>query len=179
MGVGHGNGIAALVIRITAMAFDMGQGHIRKAGRIERLPEIPIEHRTARSGAPALALPAVDPTGEAIDQIFAVGADGQAFGARQLLKALQQRQTSAELHAVVGGLRLRATQLLNAAITETQQRAPASRPGVAPAGAITGSGHHHRGVVNSRGSFGRHHWNLITGAGHSENRLARGWHIFL
>ena len=90
MGVGHRDGITTFVIGITAMAFDMGQGHIRKTRCIQRLPEIAVEHSATRGGAPTLALPAIDPTGEAIDQILAVGTDGQAFGTRQLLQALER-----------------------------------------------------------------------------------------
>jgi hypothetical protein len=59
----------------------------------------------------------------------------------QLLKPLQHLQRGLQFHAVVGGVGRMATEFLNTAVFETQQRAPTSRTWVAAAGTIRRCSH--------------------------------------
>ena len=77
LGERNRNLIHPIVVRITAVAFHVGERHIIQPRGIQGFPEILIEHRLAGRSLPALALPALDPGAEAIDQIFAVGAQGE------------------------------------------------------------------------------------------------------
>ena len=77
LGERNRNLIHPIVVRITAVAFHVGERQIIQPGCIQGLPEVLVQHRLAGRSLPALALPALDPGAEAIDQIFAVGAQGE------------------------------------------------------------------------------------------------------
>ena len=78
MGERHGDAIHPFVVWITAVAFDVAQGDVVQAGGIQGLPEVLVEHGLTSSRFPALALPAFDPGAQAINQVFAVGAQGES-----------------------------------------------------------------------------------------------------
>ena len=99
---------------------------------IEPLPQIDVLDRLLVGGAPAVPLPAVDPAGDALTHILAVGVEIDGAGP---LQRFQRRDRRHQLHAVVGGVRLAALQLL-LDVAEFQDRAPAARPGIARAGAV-------------------------------------------
>ena len=69
---------------------------------VEFLPEVLIHHRALRLRTPAVALPAVNPGGDAVLQVFGVGddLDFARFGER-----FEAADGGGQLHAVVGGVR--------------------------------------------------------------------------
>src|SRR5271166_4141558 len=95
-------------------------------------PEVLVLDRLLVGGAPAVALPDVEPTGHAAAQILRVRVQAHQAGALQRLERLDRRR---ELHAVVGGERLAALQLL-LLLAVAKHRAPAAGPRVARAGAV-------------------------------------------
>src|ERR1700729_1306530 len=103
---------------------------VRCARGVEALPQLDILHRLLVGGAPAVLLPAVDPLGDAVAHIDAVGEE--AYAAR----ALQRLQP----HAVVGGGRIAAGEFALAVfplrLLDAEDRAPASRSGISAAGAV-------------------------------------------
>jgi hypothetical protein len=74
----------------------------------------------------------VDPFRDAVLQIFAVGVD---VGDAGKFQRLQRRDRRHQLHAVVGGLRLAAFQLLFT-IAESEHGSPAARPRIPRTGAV-------------------------------------------
>ena len=120
------------------MALHVGERHIGQACCIQSLPEVLIEHRLTGRRLPALALPPGHPGAKSIDQVFAVGPQGEVGMARQLRQARQQSEGCLQLHAVVGGRRIGSTELLHTAVFETNQRTPAPGTGVSAAGSIGG-----------------------------------------
>ena len=123
------------------MTFHVTQRHVRQARLIEGLPEVLVEHRFPSGRFPSLALPAGHPGTEAINQIFAVGAQHQIGVTGKLRQSLQHRQGRLELHAVVGGGRGGAAELLHTAVLEANQSAPPSGTGVAAACSVGGCSH--------------------------------------
>src|SRR3974390_283125 len=101
-------------------------------GRIEAAPHIFVLDRLPVRGAPAVALPAVEPSGHAAAQILRVGV--QAYGAwtGQRIERLDRRR---EFHAVIGGEGLAALQLLRAGAV-AQHGAPPAGSRIARAGAV-------------------------------------------
>src|SRR5262249_15559732 len=100
--------------------------------RVEALPEIDVLDRLLVGGAPAVALPLIDPRHDAVAQILAVGVDVDEAGALERLERGDRRH---QLHAVVGGVGLATLQLLDV-IAEGEDRAPAAGTGIARAGAV-------------------------------------------
>src|SRR5258706_1674650 len=100
--------------------------------RIELLPEVDILDGLLVGGEPALALQGVDPLRDAILYVDGVGVDPHVARPRQGLERADDRH---QLHAVVGGRRLAAEELLLLA-AEAQDRAPAAGAGIAAAGAV-------------------------------------------
>src|SRR3954451_19309553 len=74
----------------------------------------------------------MDPAGDALTDILAVGIE---IDAARLLQRLQRRDRRHQLHAVVGGVRLKALQFL-LGFAEFQDRTPAARAGIAGTGAV-------------------------------------------
>src|SRR5277367_1151502 len=115
------------------MALDPVPAHLmRLECRVEPLPEIDVLDRLFVGGAPAVLLPAMDPAGNALAHILAVGDEIDGAG---LFQRLQRRDRRHQLHAVVGGVRLAALQFLFG-IAEFEDRAPAAGPGISRAGAV-------------------------------------------
>src|SRR6202048_2063480 len=125
--------IGALVLVVAGMARDPAPAHrMRLQRRSEALPEFGILDRLLVGGAPAVFLPAMDPAGDALAHILAVG--GEIDHAGPFL-CLQRRDRRHQLHAVVGGVRLAALQLFFG-VAESEDRAPAAGPGISRAGAV-------------------------------------------
>src|SRR3546814_11944928 len=78
-------------------------------GGDERLPEIGVLDRFLRRGLPAVLAPAVDPSGEPVHHVAAVGGERDAAWA---LECVQRLDHGGQLHAVVGGVGRAARQLL-------------------------------------------------------------------
>src|ERR1700759_734189 len=99
---------------------------------VEALPQLDILHRLLVRGAPSVLLPAVDPLGDAVAHVDAVGEETHAARPLQRLQPLDGRH---QLHAVVGGGRIAAGEFA-LPTADAQDRAPAARSGISAAGAI-------------------------------------------
>src|SRR5688572_2855807 len=99
---------------------------------VQLAPQVGVLDVLPVGGAPAVALPAVDPLRDALLHVLRVGVQAHPAGP---LERLERADHGRELHAVVGRSRLAAPQLLLHAL-RAQQRSPAARAGVAPAGAV-------------------------------------------
>src|SRR5690242_13810466 len=97
---------------------------------IERLPEVLVDHRLFRRRHPALSLPAVNPGGDAVLEVFGIGHD---FHFATLFERAQALDRGHQLHAVVRRVRLAAPKLLFVAVVP-QNAGPASRAWVAETG---------------------------------------------
>ena len=100
--------------------------------RVEAPPQIGVLDRRLVGGAPAVALPFVDPAHDAVAQVLAVGVDVDQAGP---LERFERRNRRHQLHAVVGGVGLAAPHLFDM-IAEGEDRAPTARPRIAGAGAV-------------------------------------------
>src|SRR6266404_2256528 len=125
--------VGALVVVVAGVAFDPVPVHLMRFQRgVEPLPQIDILDRLLVRGAPAVLLPAMDPAGDALADILAVGGEVDHAG---FLERFQRRDRRHQFHAVVGGVRLAALQFL-LGVAEFQDRAPAAGAGIARAGAV-------------------------------------------
>src|SRR5215510_14046464 len=105
---------------------------VRQNGGVKLLPEIGVLDRLLVGGAPAIALPAVNPLHDAVAQILAVGME---IDQARPIQGLQGRNRSQEFHAIIGGVRLAALELL-LVVAEGKDRAPAARPRIAGTGSV-------------------------------------------
>src|SRR5205809_7710376 len=106
VGGGAGEGVDAVVLGVAAVALDpVPFDSVARDGFQQFLPQVGILDRLAVGGAPAIALPAVDPAGDAVADVDAVG--GQADATR-LLERVEGLDRRLQLHAVVGGQRFAA-----------------------------------------------------------------------
>src|SRR5262245_6309128 len=101
-------------------------------GRVEPLPQVGILDRLLLTGAPAVALPALDPRADTLLEILRIGMD---IDDARTLQRLQRRNRSHQLHTVVGGRGLAAGPVL-ATRTRRQGRAPPAGPRIARAAAV-------------------------------------------
>ena len=101
-------------------------------GQVERLPELTVLYRLLLAGLPAVPLPAMDPFGDAVHDVFAVGIEVDSAG---LLQRIERGDGGKQFHAVVGCLGLAARQFLGHAAV-AQHCAPAAGPGIAGAGTV-------------------------------------------
>ena len=99
---------------------------------IEQLPEIGILDRFFIRCLPAIALPAVNPLVDALQDVLRIGVN---LPANRALQRLNGADGSHQLHAVVGGCFL-ATPEFFFFVPSAQDRSPAARAGVPLAGAI-------------------------------------------
>ena len=99
---------------------------------VQCLPEILVDHRLLGRRHPALALPAVNPGGDAVLQVLGIG---DHFHLAGFVQRAQAFDGGAQLHAVVGGVRLAIPTFPSCAVV-AQNAGPAARAGVAQAGAI-------------------------------------------
>src|SRR5258708_20245971 len=100
--------------------------------RVEPLPKIDVLDRLAVCGAPAVALPLVDPRENAVAQVLAVGVNVHETGA---LECFQRRDCGHQIHAVVRGVSLASLQRL-LLIAKGEDGPPSARPRIAGASAI-------------------------------------------
>src|SRR6202044_1402946 len=83
-------------------------------------------------GAPAVLFPAMDPAGDALTDILAVGIEVDRTG---FFQRLPRRDRRHQLHAVVGGVGLAALHLFFD-VAEFENGAPPARARIARAGAV-------------------------------------------
>src|SRR5687768_2777685 len=125
--------VGSLVFRVSGVPFHPEPLDFMLLGKFVQLPpEILVLDRLLVGGAPAAALPAVNPLGDALLHVLRIGEKPYPAGA---LERLERADHRGKLHAVVGGRRLAAPQLLFHALGP-QQRAPAARTRVSAAGAV-------------------------------------------
>src|SRR5699024_2832666 len=113
-------------------------GHlVGRRGGVESPPEVVVLDRLPCGCRPPVRFPSVDPAGDAVAEIGAVGDDVEGRGAAQ---GLERGDGGHELHAVVGGHGLAALELARLegapAFAGEEERAPAAGAGVAGAGAV-------------------------------------------
>src|SRR5690606_1153534 len=111
---------------------------VARRGLVERLPQILVAHGLAVRGPPPVSLPALKPLGDASLHVGGIGVQPHPAWP---LQGLERLDRSGQFHAVVGGGVLGARRL-PAVPAGAQHRAPAARPGIAPAGAVGTNLHH-------------------------------------
>src|SRR5690606_1780700 len=131
--LGAGQLVDALVFRVAVVALDPFPGELVRGRRRDQLvPEALLADRLLADTDPALLLPAGNPLGHSVDDVAAVGMDGD-------FARLDQRAETADhgghLHAVVGRVRLAAAQFLLVP-AHSEQRRPAAGAGIALAGSV-------------------------------------------
>src|SRR5690606_10584563 len=125
--------VGALVLRMARVAPHPVPGDlVAPACLAERLPKLGIFHGLPVGRAPAVALPSLDPTGNAVAHIVAVGVELDLAG---LLQRRQRLDRGRQFHAVVGRQSLAAGQFAHLAVV-AQDRAPAAGPRIAGACAV-------------------------------------------
>ena len=105
------------------MPFDV----LRRGGRIQPLPQILILDRLARGGAPAARLPVRQPFGDALQHVLRIGVQLHRAAALQRAERLDRGR---ELHAVVGGRRLRRPTASLRSLPATSSAAQPPGPGL-------------------------------------------------
>ena len=127
--------VAALVFRVFAVAANPVEGKaVRLAKFVEFAPEVFVLDWFFGSGLPPTRDPLVEPFVEAIEDVLAVRMD---FDITRFLDGAKAFDDRGELHAVVGGVALGACLLFfPAAVGMFEDERPASRPGIARAGAV-------------------------------------------
>src|SRR5712691_2276149 len=122
--------VGALVEIVAGVAAHPVPAHVvLLEGRVEPLPQIDVLDRLAVGGAPAVALPLLDPAGDAAAQILAVGVEVDAAGPLERLERGDRRH---QLHPIVGRMRVAALDLL-LVVVPGEDRAPPARPRIARA----------------------------------------------
>src|SRR5215831_4748194 len=99
---------------------------------IEALPQIGVLDRLPVAGLPAVAFPALNPVGDSLAQILAVGME---IDIARALERFESHDGGRQFHPVVGCVRLAALELAGVA-APLQNCAPAARPRIARAGAV-------------------------------------------
>src|SRR3954468_768364 len=125
--------VSAFVFRVPCVSLHPMPLYLMFGGeRVELFPQVDIFDRRPVGGAPAFALPVVDPLRDALLHVDRVGVEPHAARALQRLERADHRE---QLHAVVGRGRLAAPELLLFSLV-AQDRAPAAGTGVAATSAI-------------------------------------------
>ena len=123
-----GEFVGALVHCVAGVAVDPAPvDRVARRAGVEPAPQVFVLDRLLVGGAPAVALPAVNPLRHAAAQILRVGVQLDRARAGQRLQRHDRRH---DLHAVVGRQRLAAAQRL-LALAPGEDRAPAAGAGVA------------------------------------------------
>src|SRR6185312_12767509 len=143
--------IGALVELVAIVALDPAPvDDVTGHGFVQRLPELDILYGLLVGGPPAVLLPAEDPLGEPVLDVDTVGVELDLAFARQ---RIERTDRGRELHAIVGGERFAAFQLLDGRAI-LQHRAPAARAGIAgarPVGVDDDLASHQATGLSSRG----------------------------
>lgn len=100
------------------------------------MPEVLVDDIFARRGFPAFVFPALNPFGDAVFDILAVGVKGDWFGLTGIGKKFQRSDGSLHFHAVVGAFWLCTSEFVTVAVGETNDCAPAARARVAGTSAV-------------------------------------------
>ena len=109
-------------------------GHVVElAGSIQAPPEVLVLYRTLGRGLPAVLFPAMDPLGDAVAQVDAVGEQVDLDRPLQRLQGTDRRH---QFHAVVGSEVFAAGQLAIGALP-AEDGPPAARAGIAAAPTIS------------------------------------------
>src|SRR5258708_29915434 len=128
-----GKFVGAFVEVVTGMTtHPMPMHRVATDRSVESLPQIGILDRLPGGGPPAVAFPAVDPIGDSLAQIFAVGME---IDIARALESLERHNGGHQLHAGVGRVCLAALELAGMAVPLPND-APAARPRIARAGAV-------------------------------------------
>lgn len=126
--------VATLVFGVPGMAFDpIPAQDMGLNGQIQPLPEIDIFDRFFLRRLPAALFPVMNPQGNALANVLAVGADNHLAGAFQCFQGDNGRH---KLHAVVGGKAVTGAENLLMLLI-TQNRPIAARTGIAEARTIS------------------------------------------
>src|SRR5690242_12911012 len=96
------------------------------------MPQLGVLNGLLARGLPPVLLPPVDPASDPFEHVLAVRMERDAA---RLDQRLERADRGGQLHAVVGGRRVRAGQLL-LVLAHAQDRAPPAGAGIALAGAI-------------------------------------------
>src|SRR5690606_13558846 len=128
-----GEAIDAFVFRVPGVALDpLPRDLVRRGRRDQFVPKIFIADRLLARVEPALLLPSGNPLRHPVDDVAAVGMDGDLARLDQRLEAADH---GGHLHPIVGRVRLASAQLLFV-LAHSQQRRPATRSWIALAGAV-------------------------------------------
>ena len=124
-----GQPVATFIELVARMPFHLRPLDPVDASELEQaLPQIPIFDILAIAGAPPRPLPPVDPPlAKSVDQVRAVGVEGDCAWPVESLQSLDRRQ---ELHALVGRMRLSPGELLFM-VAEAQDGTPPPGSGIA------------------------------------------------
>src|SRR5690606_32762919 len=123
--------VRTLVFRVASVSLDpVPADFVGLQGFIKALPELGILHRFLVGRAPVVALPAMDPGGDAVPEIGAVRIEVDDRGT---LQGLERPDGCHQLHAVVGRDGLATPQLLPVRARD-QNGAPAARTRISGAG---------------------------------------------
>lgn len=136
MGEAAGNFIAPVVIEVAGVTADVFPSDLRTIQIIQQVPEVLVEDIFARRGFPAFIFPALNPFGDAVFNIFAVGVKGDWFGLTGIDKKFEGSDGSLHFHAVVGGLGVCTSEFVTVAVGETDYYTPAARAWVAGTSAV-------------------------------------------
>ena len=100
------------------------------------MPEVLVDDIFARRGFPAFVFPALNPFGDAVFDVLAVGIKGDWFGLTGIGKKFQRSDGSLHFHAVVGAFGFCPSEFVTVAVGETHYCAPAARAWVAGTSAV-------------------------------------------
>ncbi|CAK0756462.1 hypothetical protein WCLP8_2750007 [uncultured Gammaproteobacteria bacterium] len=132
-GTASGQCVGALVFGMAGVAPHPSKIDIvSETLRVQSLPQILVLNRAFGRCPPAVGFPAVNPLGDAVAQILAIGVQANLGLSAE---CFQRRNCRHQFHAVVGGRSLAAEQFLfNFAIA--QNRPPAAWAGIAATGTV-------------------------------------------
>src|ERR1700730_18713266 len=99
---------------------------------MELVPQVDVLHRLSIGGAPAVALPLVDPRRDADAQIFAVGVEVNQTRSFERFERCDRRR---QFHAVIGAVEFAAFPFL-LWLAESADRTPATGPPIRRAASV-------------------------------------------
>jgi hypothetical protein len=133
VGLGASERIDAVVLGMAAVPLDPVPFDPVRGRRGEQfLPQLGVLDRLPVGGVPAVLPPLVDPAGDSVANVIAVGME---LDPARALQRLQAADRGDQLHPVIGGQRLAAGNLA-LLVANAKKRRPAPRARIAPARAI-------------------------------------------
>ena len=100
------------------------------------MPEVLVDDIFASRGFPAFIFPALNPFGDAVFNVFAVGVKGDWFGLTGIGKKFEGSDCSLHFHAVVGGLGVCTSEFVTVTVGEANYCTPAAGARVAGTSAV-------------------------------------------